>query len=72
MTVASPCIGVCLVGIDRTCQGCFRTLDEIGRWSTTSDRDKQFILAAVAKRVSAQTRPSPAMSKHGQEQKPAS
>lgn len=32
------------------CVGCYRTLDEIVRWSSASDDDKREILAAVAQR----------------------
>ena len=32
--VASPCINVCRMTVDRShCQGCFRTIDEIRAWS---------------------------------------
>jgi predicted Fe-S protein YdhL (DUF1289 family) len=32
------------------CAGCFRTLEEIARWSAASDEEKRAILAAVAER----------------------
>jgi predicted Fe-S protein YdhL (DUF1289 family) len=32
------------------CEGCQRTIDEITRWSRTSDDDRRTILAAVAER----------------------
>lgn len=53
MAVASPCIGVCVVNLNRICQGCFRTLDEIAGWSTASDVEKQRILNEVSKRPQA-------------------
>ncbi len=53
VSIASPCIGVCLVDSDRVCQGCFRTLDEIACWSTASDVEKQRILNEVSKRPQA-------------------
>jgi predicted Fe-S protein YdhL (DUF1289 family) len=34
------------------CAGCFRTLDEIGRWGNASDHEKELMLAAVAQRRS--------------------
>lgn len=39
--VASPCNSVCRID-DRSglCQGCWRTLDEIARWSAMADEDK--------------------------------
>lgn len=47
MPVPSPCIGVCTVAADGTCEGCFRTLDEIGRWSKATDSEKLAILDAI-------------------------
>lgn len=47
MPVPSPCIGVCTVAADNTCQGCLRTLDEIGRWGKASDTEKLAILDAI-------------------------
>ena len=32
------------------CEGCQRTIDEITRWSRTTDDDRRDILAAVATR----------------------
>lgn len=51
MPIPSPCIGVCTVAADRTCEGCLRTLDEIGRWSTASDSEKLTILDATIERA---------------------
>ncbi len=47
--VDSPCIDVCRMD-GELCVGCYRTLDEIVRWSSASDDDKREILAAVAQR----------------------
>ncbi|WLD58888.1 DUF1289 domain-containing protein [Salinispirillum sp. LH 10-3-1] len=34
-TSASPCVGICSVTVgDTVCRGCFRTLDDIARWSS--------------------------------------
>lgn len=42
--VESPCIGVCVLDMADVCEGCFRTLDEIGRWSTlTPDGQREII-----------------------------
>ena len=39
--------------IDRGyCKGCFRTLDEIGRWTRMSDAERDAILARLDKRRS--------------------
>jgi uncharacterized protein len=49
--VKSPCINVCRMDpASGLCEGCFRTLDEIARWSQTTDEDRQQILEWVEKR----------------------
>ena len=50
-SVASPCIQRCCVDkLTGFCQGCLRTLEEIGAWSAASDDRKKAILMAVGKR----------------------
>ena len=34
------------------CKGCFRTLDEIGRWSRMSDEERDSIMARLDRRKS--------------------
>ncbi len=48
--VASPCVGVCVIGDDDLCEGCARTLAEIAGWSAASFADRRAILAALAGR----------------------
>lgn len=51
MSVPSPCTNICRMSPDTGwCEGCQRTIDEITRWSRTSDDDRRRILAAVAER----------------------
>jgi predicted Fe-S protein YdhL (DUF1289 family) len=51
MTIASPCINVCRMNADTgLCEGCFRSLDEIARWSRHDDAEKRRILAAIERR----------------------
>lgn len=51
MSVPSPCINICRMSPDTGwCEGCQRTIDEITRWSRTSDDDRRAILAAVTER----------------------
>lgn len=51
MSVASPCINICRMSPETGwCEGCQRTIEEITRWSRTSDEDRRAILAAVAER----------------------
>jgi hypothetical protein len=42
------------------CEGCFRTLDEIGRWSRMNDADKRAIWALIEQRAAAQPTTAPA------------
>lgn len=51
MSIPTPCINVCRMSPDTgLCEGCFRTLDEIARWSRQDDEGKRRILSAVTKR----------------------
>ncbi len=51
MSVASPCINVCRMDPrSGTCEGCFRTLDEIAVWARASDLQRREILLAVERR----------------------
>lgn len=56
----SPCINVCRMDpATDLCVGCYRTIEEITRWSTTDDQQRARILQAVAERRQADA-PSPA------------
>ncbi|MCU0868525.1 MAG: DUF1289 domain-containing protein [Burkholderiales bacterium] len=49
--IPSPCIDVCQ--IDPThgmCRGCWRTLDEIARWSTMRDGERERVMAQLTAR----------------------
>ena len=51
MSVPSPCTNVCRMSPDTGwCEGCQRTIDEITRWSRTTDEDRRGILTALAER----------------------
>jgi uncharacterized protein len=43
----SPCTGVCELNPEGLCRGCFRTGDEIGRWSTMSASERTHIMDVV-------------------------
>lgn len=46
--IESPCIGVCkIVKGTNTCKGCLRTVEEISKWSSMSDKDKALTLVAI-------------------------
>lgn len=60
MSVPSPCINVCRMRADTgLCEGCFRTLDEIARWSRQDDIGKLRILEDVGRRREALDGASP-------------
>ena len=44
----SPCIDICkLDPVTKLCLGCWRTLDEIARWSQMSRAERQLVLAKL-------------------------
>jgi uncharacterized protein len=50
--IPSPCISICKMDNQAGwCQGCFRTLDEIMRWSCASDAEKQVVWQAIENRL---------------------
>ena len=54
--IKSPCIDVCQMNPEqRLCAGCYRTLDEIARWSEMSDAERERVLAELpARRIATQ------------------
>ena len=50
MDVDSPCIRNCCLDNDDVCVGCFRSIDEITRWSQSSSQEKTKILLEARKR----------------------
>lgn len=52
MTVSSPCIRLCVLDPGTgLCEGCGRTLDEIGRWSLLSEEERRAIMAGLDERL---------------------
>ncbi|MEX0285326.1 MAG: DUF1289 domain-containing protein [Paracoccaceae bacterium] len=50
--VDSPCVQVCVVHPRaRICTGCYRTIDEIGRWSRMTPEERQEIMAELPNRA---------------------
>lgn len=50
--IESPCIRVCVVHPEAgICTGCFRTTDEIARWSGMSPTERRQIMAALPDRA---------------------
>ena len=49
--VDSPCVKICLLHPEtRVCIGCYRTLDEIGRWSAMTPEERIRIMAELPAR----------------------
>lgn len=49
--IPSPCIGICRIDKDRQlCEGCLRTLDEIGCWGVMKPDEKLTVLHACLER----------------------
>ncbi|MEM6689162.1 MAG: DUF1289 domain-containing protein [Planctomycetota bacterium] len=40
VTADSPCNSLCALDANQVCRGCFRSLDEIGRWSGCSPAER--------------------------------
>ncbi|QGX98794.1 DUF1289 domain-containing protein [Roseovarius faecimaris] len=51
--IESPCVRICVVHPEaRICTGCYRSIDEIGRWSKMSPDERREIMAALPDRAS--------------------
>lgn len=49
--IASPCINLCQMDpASGLCRGCFRTLDEIARWTRIDDAERATLINAAAQR----------------------
>ena len=49
----SPCLKVCLMDPqNELCKGCFRTLDEIARWGSMTDAQREAVMADLPRRAS--------------------
>lgn len=50
--VRSPCTNICRID-DATgwCVGCSRTLDEIARWGSTCDEDRDAVVSELGERM---------------------
>lgn len=46
-SVRSPCIANCKLDENEVCMGCFRTIEEIISWSSSSNNQKQTIIDRV-------------------------
>ena len=49
--VPSPCINVCTIDEDTGyCRGCFRSLEEVTRWTRLTNEQKQKVVDALPER----------------------
>ncbi|CAN1508746.1 DUF1289 domain-containing protein [Limnohabitans sp. B9-3] len=56
--VPSPCISVCRMSDDtQVCEGCWRTLDEIGAWGQSSEANRRGVWGRIAARISSMVAP---------------
>lgn len=52
--VPSPCLSVCRMNeATGMCEGCWRTIDEIGQWSSADDSTKRAIWRRIEQRITA-------------------
>ena len=50
--IDSPCVKICVVHPDANiCIGCYRTIDEIARWSKMSADDRRVLMAELPGRA---------------------
>ena len=50
--ISTPCIKVCVMDAAAgLCSGCGRTLDEIARWGTMTESERQSIMRVLAERL---------------------
>jgi predicted Fe-S protein YdhL (DUF1289 family) len=45
--ILTPCIGVCELDAAGICRGCWRSIDEIARWSLLGDAERARIMDVV-------------------------
>jgi len=49
--VESPCVDICVIHPEaRLCTGCYRSMDEISRWSRMSSGERAVVMAALPDR----------------------
>ena len=49
--IASPCISICALDAEDICVGCYRSGQEITRWSVAGNDERRAILASAAERA---------------------
>ncbi|MEZ5436596.1 MAG: DUF1289 domain-containing protein [Pseudomonadales bacterium] len=51
--IASPCISICALDENDVCVGCYRSGQEITRWSVADNTERRTILVSAAERAKA-------------------
>lgn len=52
--IPSPCVGICCIGYDGLCFGCYRNRAELSAWGTASEAEKREILVRCRERLQQQ------------------
>lgn len=47
LPILSPCVNICEMGDDGLCDGCLRTLDEIGGWMVMSPEMRRHVMETL-------------------------
>ncbi len=55
LEVASPCVGICCLDDDQTCEGCGRSVDEIMAWPLAGTTQRRKIVADAEQRMKARS-----------------
>ncbi len=51
--IDSPCVKICVIHpLKKVCTGCYRSLDEIARWSQMSAEERAAVMADLPARAS--------------------
>lgn len=49
--IASPCVNLCRIHpVTRRCEGCARTIEEIARWTSMTDTERDLVMAELPAR----------------------
>lgn len=58
--IKTPCVKVCFVDPKAgLCVGCFRTMEELGKWTRYSDAEREQIMGALPERQADYARSRP-------------
>lgn len=49
--IASPCISICALDENDICVGCYRSAEEITRWSQADNQERRGIIESAAVRA---------------------